>query len=123
MIINSGSTYTQQCCNVFLGDGAGYSNTVGDSSIFIGHNAGAFETASYRLYIENSRSDSENALIYGEFDNDIVKLNATAHIRDALVLKPRDTAPSSPEVGTMYIDSSDSNKLKVWDGAIWQPCW
>ena len=79
--------------------------------------------ASNKLCIENSNADMNNALIYGEFDNDKIKLNATAHIRDALVLEPRSTAPENLAVGTMYIDSADSNKLKVWDGSTWQVCW
>ena len=41
--------------------------------MFIGYNAGYDETGSNKLYIENS--DSSNPLIYGEFDNDFVKIN------------------------------------------------
>jgi hypothetical protein len=51
-----------------------------------------------------------------------VKLNATAHVRDALILKPRDTAPSNPEKGMMYMDAI-TNKLMVFDGTDWQACW
>ncbi len=47
----------------------------------------------------------------------------TLHISDVMRLEPRATAPSSPSPGDMYIDSSDSNKLKVWDGTMWQACW
>ncbi|MCK4631002.1 MAG: hypothetical protein KAT40_06135, partial [Bacteroidales bacterium] len=108
--------------NVFLGRLAGTENTVGDSSVFVGYKAGYSETNSYRLYIENSDANSDNALIYGEFDNDIVKLNATAHIRDALVLKPRTDPPTSPVMGMMYVDLDDG-KLYVYDGSFWQPCW
>jgi hypothetical protein len=45
------------------------------------------------------------------------------HVNDVMRLEPRATAPSSPSPGDMYIDSSDSNKLKVWDGSLWQACW
>ncbi|MFC1682901.1 hypothetical protein ACFL0G_01670 [Candidatus Zixiibacteriota bacterium] len=45
------------------------------------------------------------------------------HIDDVMRLEPRDTAPSIPSPGDIYIDSSDHNKLKVWDGTIWQACW
>ena len=47
----------------------------------------------------------------------------TLHVNDVLRLQPRATAPSDPKAGDMYIDSSDSNKLKVYDGTTWQSCW
>ena len=72
--------------NVAIGTEAGYSST-GDSSIFIGNKAGYSETAGNRLYIENSDADSTNALIYGEFDNDLLRVNgrliATMGLSDA----------------------------------------
>ena len=108
--------------NVFMGDRAGWDNTAGDSSVFIGYKAGYSETDSYRLYIENSQADSANALIYGEFDNDILMLNATAHIRDAMVLKPRTDPPASPVEGMMYMNS-DVHILYVYDGTDWKACW
>jgi len=45
------------------------------------------------------------------------------HVKDVLRLEPRSSAPPSPGAGDMYIDSSDSNKLKVYDGTTWQACW
>ncbi len=116
---NSNTTGSQ---NIFIGNYAGASNTTGIQNIFIGKNAGYAETNSNRLYIENSSATSVNALIYGEFDNDVLKLNATVNVRDALSLKPLDTAPANPEKGTMYFDNT-TNKLRVWDGTAWQDCW
>jgi len=49
-------------------------------------------------------------------------LNATAHIRDALVLKPRTDPPSIPVEGMMYMDSDD-HILYVYDGDAWKACW
>ena len=67
--------------NVFIGNGSGGSGLVFkniDNSVFIGSNAGTFETNSNRLYIENS--DSTSPLIYGEFDNDLVRVNGDLEI-------------------------------------------
>ncbi len=75
-----GANNTHGNGNVFLGLGAGYNNVNGDSSIFIGHLAGYKETASYRLYIENSRVDSTQALIWGNFESDILGFNASVGI-------------------------------------------
>ncbi|OFX88728.1 MAG: hypothetical protein A2W99_04475 [Bacteroidetes bacterium GWF2_33_16] len=78
------------------------------------------ESASERLYIANN--DTPNPLIYGEFDNTVLKLNAKVNIRDFMVLEPRNTAPDNPAKGTVYFDNND-NKAKMWDGIIWQSLW
>jgi len=65
--------------NVFLGSeagkGHGPSFCPGSDNVFIGYQAGIDETGSNKLYIENSSANSSNALIYGEFDNDILQVN------------------------------------------------
>jgi trimeric autotransporter adhesin len=65
--------------NVGLGYESLFSNT-GDYNVGIGYQAGYNETGSNRLYIENSNADASNALIYGEFDNNIVRANGTLQI-------------------------------------------
>jgi len=76
----SGISNTTGSYNLFLGSSSGYSNTTGDRNIFIGNKAGYFETGNNKLYIESSDADSANALIYGEFDNDLLVLNASVGI-------------------------------------------
>lgn len=49
-------------------------------NIFIGYEAGELEFESNRLYIENSDADSANALIYGEFDNDLLRVNGELNV-------------------------------------------
>ena len=90
----------------------------------IGHEAGYYEYGSNKLVIDNSYSftPGTSSLIYGEFENSILKLNAKVNIRDVLNLKPRATAPLSPNQGDMYFDSGTS-KLMVYDGTTWQACW
>jgi hypothetical protein len=65
--------------NVGLGYESLFSNT-GDYNVGIGYQAGYNETGSNKLYIENSNADASSALIYGEFDNNIVRVNGTLQI-------------------------------------------
>ena len=83
--------------------------------MFIGNEAGTNASGSNKLYIENT-NDAE-PLIYGEFDNDLVKINGSLHLKDFMELTPS-SAPASPTKGTIYYDSSD-DKVKVWNGAVW----
>lgn len=64
--------------NSVAGYEAGYSNTTGDESVFLGYQAGYSELSDKRLYIENTSSTSP--LLYGEFDNDYVRANATMNV-------------------------------------------
>ncbi|UPT71410.1 MAG: hypothetical protein M0D53_03185 [Flavobacterium sp. JAD_PAG50586_2] len=72
--------------NTGLGFAALRLNTAGNNNVAIGHQAGYNELGSNKLYIENSTllngtdSSINNALIYGEFDNRIVRTNGTVQI-------------------------------------------
>ena len=93
--------------NVFIGGGAGNSDRISSRNVYIGYDAGAGnynlsdgsgtledkegnvfignqagydENGSNKLYIENSDNDSDNALIYGEFDTNILRVNGTLQI-------------------------------------------
>jgi trimeric autotransporter adhesin len=113
--------------NVYIGWKSGWYNEVGSKNVFIGQYAGHFEMGSEKLYIENTDAGSTGALIYGEFDNDILLLNATVSVKesinagDVINMKPLTSAPSNPVKGTMYFDDT-LNKLRVWDGTVWQNC-
>lgn len=67
--------------NVAIGASAGFLVT-GDSNVFIGNCAGCASLGSNKLYIENSGANCSNALIYGEFDTDVLKLNACTYIKN-----------------------------------------
>jgi len=62
--------------SVALGHQAG--DSTGSGNIFIGYQAGSSETNSNRLYIENSNSTTP--LIYGEFNNDILRVNGSFEV-------------------------------------------
>lgn len=93
----AGALLTTGARNVYIGRNTGFANKIGFDNVAIGYNAGTtrdstscsvyigfragnFETASNRLYIENSESGTP--LIYGEFDNDILRINGELHIKN-----------------------------------------
>ncbi len=68
--------------NVYLGNQSGYNNVSGDGNVFLGFMAGYNETGSNKLYVDNSNANESNALIYGEFDNNILRTNGEFQIGD-----------------------------------------
>jgi len=66
--------------NVGIGYQAGFSNSIGSNNVFLGTQSGYNELGSNKLYIENSTADADNALIYGEFDNNIARINGQVQI-------------------------------------------
>jgi hypothetical protein len=74
---NTGLNNLTGTSNLFMGQSAGYTNTEGSNNVFIGADAGFYETGSNRLYIASGRS---NPLLYGEFDNKLLKVNGTLAI-------------------------------------------
>ena len=79
---SAGSSYNSSFSNtVAVGYQAGAALTAGGSNILIGYQAGStLTTESNKLYIENSNSTTP--LIYGEFDNDILRVNGTLQVND-----------------------------------------
>ncbi|MFC1682904.1 hypothetical protein ACFL0G_01685, partial [Candidatus Zixiibacteriota bacterium] len=75
----------------------------------------------FRFYQSGDKVTIQNAT--GNFGIGTTSPARKLHVNDVIRLEPRATAPASPSPGDMYIDSSDSNKLKVWDGAMWRACW
>ncbi|MEZ4966500.1 MAG: tail fiber protein [Saprospiraceae bacterium] len=82
VFIGSGAGYTgiNKNKNVAIGYEAGRQNQ-GDNNIFLGYQAGRNSSGSDKLYIENS--ESEFPLLYGEFDNDLLRVNGTLNINNA----------------------------------------
>ena len=76
----AGENYPSGLRNTIMGFQAGQ-NASGDGNVFIGSNAGRNSTAGNRLFIENNGADENNALIYGEFDNDILRTNSEFQVR------------------------------------------
>jgi len=99
--------------NVSVGYRAG-GNSTGSNNVFLGYRAGRDETGSDKLYIANSETTSP--LIYGDFTTKKLTIN------DILNVAPRATAPLSPVKGDVYYDST-IDKLRCWDGTMWQNLW
>ncbi|HXK50548.1 MAG TPA: hypothetical protein PKW56_08775, partial [Clostridiales bacterium] len=69
----SGNSKSSGNSNTLIGFESGKNNQTGSGNVFLGNQSGKLETGSNKLFIENS--DTASPLIYGEFDNDIVKIN------------------------------------------------
>ncbi len=76
----AGQNHTSGNRNIFIGNDSGLNNN-GNDNIFIGNGAGGNETGANKLYIEPSSSSTP--LLYGEFDNDLIRINGTLDINNA----------------------------------------
>lgn len=125
--------------NVYIGKYAGYGADAGSRNVFIGYNVGWAETGSDKLYIDNSSSSTP--LIYGEFNNNVLRINGELQIQDQYALPTSDgnagdvlttdgsgnvewTAGGAPKAygvisasSTPGIESGSGNYSVSWDGA------
>ena len=103
---SAGVNNTTGSANTYIGRSAGHSNVSGTDNtsvgyrsgyrakgtgnVFLGHGAGptvSQENADHRLYIdviENTTTGHDEPLIYGEFDNDFVRINGTFEVTAGL---------------------------------------
>ena len=118
--------------NTFLGYGAGQ-NCVGNRNVMIGRYAGQDNVGSHRLYIDNT--DTPDPLIYGEFDNNLLRINGNLEAKDELYVGQSSTIsntwaiahfqnPDSNAGSGIYLQASDSGftntdgvQISVSDGA------
>jgi len=78
-------------------------------SVFLGYQAGKNETNSNRLYIENSESSSP--LIYGEFDNNKIRINGNFEVSDTMKVE----GPSIMTQIAINTDGSDADGSAMLD--------
>jgi hypothetical protein len=106
-----GATSNDADNNVALGFQSGL-NITGDGNVFLGYASGQNETGSNKLYIENSASAAP--LLYGEFDNDLIKINGksgyTTNGGTPTTLSGRD--------GTYFSDVSTGYGLTLTSGIL-----
>jgi hypothetical protein len=95
--------------NVMIGDSAGR-NMDGSGNVFIGYCAGINTNSSNKLIISNSSTNTP--LIDGEFDNKTVTIN------DILNLTPRNSAPSNPLNGSIYVGTD--NHIYCYLNGVWK---
>ena len=91
--------------NVAIGSSALYNNINGEGNVAIGKSAGYNETGSNKLYIENS--NSATPLIYGEFNNDLIRINGKQEITGTLKIEG-----GTPGAGKVL--TSDADGLASW---------
>ena len=107
--------------NTILGTYAGYNGFNTNNNVFLGFSAGYFETANNKLYIENSNITLP--LIYGEFDNNLVRINGDQEVTqdftvDVNLLYANSTTnrigigTASP-ITKMHIKHSGSTQVKI----------
>jgi hypothetical protein len=84
-----------------------------NGNVFIGYQAGYFETNSNRLFIENSDANETGALIYGEFDNDLLRFNAAVGIgRNAATNALEINGEASKTTAGAFVANSDRRLKK-----------
>jgi len=81
----SGVSNTTGSSNTFIGVQSGARNKIGNQNVFLGYDAGFNETGSNKLYIDSS--STRFPLIYGEFNNDLVRINGTFETTDTMTSK------------------------------------
>jgi hypothetical protein len=75
----AGFNHQQGSSNTILGYAAGHNAFYPSSSVFLGHEAGYNEIFSNRLHISNSKDLP--SLLYGEFDNQILRVGGQLQVR------------------------------------------
>ena len=96
---------TTMATNVAVGTNSGY-NATGNANVFIGYNAGYNETGSNKLFIDNSNTSSP--LIYGEFDNNLARINGELQTTGNLGV-----GETSPQASLDVVDQAVIGNLGV----------
>jgi trimeric autotransporter adhesin len=94
--------------NTALGSAAGATLVEGDYNIFLGTQAGRNASGSNKLYIEPT--DSATPLIYGEFDNDLARINGKLEVTGTVKIEG-----GTPGAGKVL--TSDAAGLASWETA------
>jgi hypothetical protein len=100
--------------NTAVGSMTGVLNITGVGNVFLGYKAGYNETGSNKLYIENSDNNLTQALIYGDFEYDILRLNANVGIGALPAYKLDVVADvASNYAARFFNDGNDENRYGI----------
>jgi hypothetical protein len=117
--------------NTAIGIDAGQNLKSGNGNILIGNGSDVSDSAiSNSIVIGNSAVVSKsNSFILGDENNTSLNVGIGTssperklHIKSVMRLEPLNDAPLNPSRGDIYFDGT-LNKLRVFDGSIWQNCW
>jgi hypothetical protein len=97
--------------NISIGDSSLYNNILGNGNVALGSFAGFNELGSNKLYIENSKVGSTEALIYGEFDTDIVRINGKVGVQSV----PGNYPMKVKQLGVFGLDIENSTGSDDWE--------
>lgn len=78
---------------------------------------GLDETGSNKLYIENTDATPTGALIYGEFDNDMLRINGALELNGGLAIQEDEWIGISPTAERLVFDGSDGN-IEIMDAKL-----
>jgi len=138
---NSGNHNTTGGSNSFFGQDSGFYNETGYYNVAIGSGAGPSSNntnQSHRLYIDVDLTfpfgGNDTPLIYGEFDNDLIRINGTfdvtgtATVKDTttleniLQLKPLDTSMITPSTvcNSGQVFYGDDDEFYVCKAGSWK---
>jgi hypothetical protein len=104
--------------NVYIGLSAGLRDSTGSNNVFLGFEAGMNEKGSHRLYIESSAADSANALIYGEFDHDRLRINGKLEVREEV--KAVTFLGDGSQLTGLLPAGPQAGDITYYDGSAWQ---
>lgn len=104
----AGFRYFNGSNNVYLGTSAG-SDATGSGNIFIGYSAGQGTAVSNTLIIDNAGGDASSALMYGDFNLNLLRINGDVGIN---------TGASVYYGLGIGLDANDTYGLVVW-GPTW----
>jgi hypothetical protein len=96
--VNSGY-YCTGSKNTMIGRYAGF-NSKGSANVLIGYYAGYSESTSNKLYIDNSSTTSP--LIWGDFANDILKINGVLNVNKSITLEDKELTGLSIDVENLW---------------------
>jgi hypothetical protein len=109
---SAGQSNTTGSYNTYIGRRAGRDNQTGYRNLFLGYYAGANEMGSNKLYIANSETDTP--LVYGEFDNEILKFHGETRVVDHDVYvtdSSKGIILTSPSGNCFRIKVNDAGKI------------
>ncbi|MCK4664407.1 MAG: tail fiber domain-containing protein [Bacteroidales bacterium] len=99
--------------NTYIGYYSGYGNKIGSGNVCVGYQAGSNETGSDKLYIENTNATSTSALIYGDFNTNILRFNADVGIGKSPSYKLDVQDNASGYVAKFFNDGNSSNRYGI----------
>lgn len=117
--------------NTSLGCSSLGTNVTGSKNLALGTNADVISPgltmASAIGY--NAKVATSYSMVLGGTGADAINVGIgttsparTLHVNAIMRLEPIPSAPTSPAKGDIYFDST-LNKLRVFDGVVWQNCW